>query len=221
MEDGQPARTPFDVQEYTRRSREGPCFVCALLAGHPGYPHHDVYEDDDTIAFLARPATLLGYCLVAPRRHIESWVHDLDEPEFLRLQAVAHRVARAIAATVPTERMYALSLGSQQGNAHLHWHLARCRQEFLMSSSSSTRSGPRTGCSIWMTPRRQRSPRPSEATWQTATAASPPSSPAPRIARSPLSAGRGSVESSQRVGERLQDVGGVRRGGLGGGQAGA
>ena len=124
MEEGQPARTPFDVQEYTRRSREGPCFVCALLAGHPGYPHHDVYEDDDTIAFLARPATLLGYCLVAPKRHVESWVHDLDEPEFLRLQAVAHRVARAIAATVPTERMYALSLGSQQGNAHLHWHLA-------------------------------------------------------------------------------------------------
>jgi len=28
-----------------------------------------------------------------------------------------------VAATVPTERMYSLSLGSQQGNAHLHWHL--------------------------------------------------------------------------------------------------
>ena len=25
---------------------------------------------------------------------------------------------------VPTERMYSLSLGSQQGNAHLHWHVA-------------------------------------------------------------------------------------------------
>ena len=29
-----------------------------------------------------------------------------------------------MAATVPTERMYSLSLGSQQGNAHVHWHLA-------------------------------------------------------------------------------------------------
>jgi diadenosine tetraphosphate (Ap4A) HIT family hydrolase len=124
MEARLPARTPFDVAAYARRSREGPCFVCALLAGHPGYPHHSVYEDDDTIAFLARPATLLGYCLVAPRRHIESWVHDLDEPAFLRLQGVVHRVATAIAATVPAERMYALSLGSQQGNAHLHWHIA-------------------------------------------------------------------------------------------------
>ncbi len=35
-----------------------------------------------------------------------------------------HRVARAVAATVPTERMYSLSLGSQQGNSHLHWHVA-------------------------------------------------------------------------------------------------
>ncbi len=33
-------------------------------------------------------------------------------------------VGLAVAATVPTERMYSLSLGSQQGNAHLHWHVA-------------------------------------------------------------------------------------------------
>jgi ATP adenylyltransferase len=25
---------------------------------------------------------------------------------------------------VPTERLYVLSLGSKQGNAHVHWHLA-------------------------------------------------------------------------------------------------
>jgi hypothetical protein len=29
-----------------------------------------------------------------------------------------------VAAAVPTERMYLLSLDSQQGNAHLHWHIA-------------------------------------------------------------------------------------------------
>ncbi len=81
----------------------------------------------DTVAFLSRYSrysTLLGYCLVAPKRHIESWVHDMGEAEFLALQRVVHRVARAVAATVPTERMYSLSLGSQQGNAHLHWHIA-------------------------------------------------------------------------------------------------
>jgi diadenosine tetraphosphate (Ap4A) HIT family hydrolase len=117
-------KVPFDVAAYERRSREGPCFVCAIVAGHPDYLHHEVYEDAAIIAFLARYPTLLGHCLVAPKRHVEHWVTDLGEPQFLDLQQIVHRVARAVAASVPTERMYSLSLGSQQGNAHLHWHIA-------------------------------------------------------------------------------------------------
>jgi diadenosine tetraphosphate (Ap4A) HIT family hydrolase len=117
-------RSPFDMAAYVRRVREGPCFVCALVAGDPEYRHHVLYEDDSTIAFLSRYPTLLGYTLVSPKAHLESWLDDLDEQEFLRFQAVTRRVARAIAASVPTERMYSMSLGSQQGNAHLHWHLA-------------------------------------------------------------------------------------------------
>jgi diadenosine tetraphosphate (Ap4A) HIT family hydrolase len=124
MDSQQPHRVPFDIARYVRRSHAGPCFVCAILAGHPDYQHHDVYEDEDVIAFLARYPTMLGYCLVAPKRHVESWVHDLDEAQYLALQHVVHRVARAVAAVVPAERMYSLSLGSQQGNAHLHWHIA-------------------------------------------------------------------------------------------------
>jgi diadenosine tetraphosphate (Ap4A) HIT family hydrolase len=109
---------------YVRRSREGPCFVCAILAGHPGYPHHDVYEDTATIAFLTRYPTLLGYCIVAPKRHVEDWVGEMGEEEYVAVQRVVHKVAAAVAAVVPVERMYCLSLGSQQGNAHLHWHVA-------------------------------------------------------------------------------------------------
>lgn len=119
-----PRRVPFDAVRYVQRSREGPCFVCAILAGHPDYPHHDVYEDAGTIAFLARQPTLLGYCIVAPKRHVEDWVSGLGEEEYLALQRVVHRVAGAVAQVVPVERMYCLSLGSQQGNAHLHWHVA-------------------------------------------------------------------------------------------------
>ena len=124
MDDGEPARVDFDFDEYGRRVREGPCFVCAYLAGDPDYRHHALYEDDDTIAFLTRHPVQRGYCLVAPKRHVESWIDDMEESEFLRFQGVVRRVARAVAATVPTERMYSLSLGSRQGNAHVHWHLA-------------------------------------------------------------------------------------------------
>lgn len=30
----------------------------------------------------------------------------------------------AVARSVPTERLYCLSLGSNQGNSHVHWHVA-------------------------------------------------------------------------------------------------
>jgi histidine triad (HIT) family protein/ATP adenylyltransferase len=98
--------------------------VCAIVAGEPGYEHHMVYEDDDIIAFLNRYPTLPGYTLVAPKRHVENWIDGLTETEFVAFQLVVRRVARAVASTVPTERVYSLSLGSQQGNAHLHWHIA-------------------------------------------------------------------------------------------------
>jgi len=117
-------KIPFDVDAYVARTRSGPCFVCALVAGEPGAEHHLVYDDDEFVGFLARYPTLLGYCVVAPKRHVEDWVDGLDPDEFLRLQTVIRQVAAALKATVPVERVYSLSLGSRQGNAHLHWHVA-------------------------------------------------------------------------------------------------
>jgi histidine triad (HIT) family protein/ATP adenylyltransferase len=99
------ARTRFDLETYVERVRSGPCFVCALVEGKPGYSHHVVHEDDEVIAFLARYPTLMGQCLVAPKRHVESLVDDLDEAAYLRLQRVVHRVSRAVVASVPTERV--------------------------------------------------------------------------------------------------------------------
>jgi hypothetical protein len=69
-------------------------------------------QAEASYARLNRYPTLRGYCLVAPKRRIDSWVHDLSEADFIGLQRVVHRVAKAIAATVPTERLYSLSLGT-------------------------------------------------------------------------------------------------------------
>lgn len=102
----------------------GRCFICELLAGNPEYAHHVVYEDEQVIAFLQRFQTLYGYLLVAPREHREHVVDDFSEDEYLALQRVILRVGRALCRAVPTERLYVLSLGSQAGNRHVHWHLA-------------------------------------------------------------------------------------------------
>lgn len=53
-------RWPMDLAAYVERTRSGPCFVCAFLAGNPGYSHETVFEDADHLAFLARWPTVPG-----------------------------------------------------------------------------------------------------------------------------------------------------------------
>jgi diadenosine tetraphosphate (Ap4A) HIT family hydrolase len=117
-------RQQVDVEAYVRRSRQGPCFICELVAGNPEYRHHVVYQDDTAIAFLNKYPTLLGYTLVAPTEHREQVTGDFTLQEYLGLQRVVYRVAEALRRVVPSERVYILSLGSQQGNRHVHWHIA-------------------------------------------------------------------------------------------------
>ncbi|MEV6816748.1 HIT family protein [Micromonospora sp. NPDC051296] len=118
------ARVPMDLAAYERRARSQRCFVCAFLAGEPGFEHEVLHDDGAHVAFLSRYPTMRGYTLVVPRRHVEDVVRDLTPEEYLSLQAVVHRVARAVGEVIAPERTYLLSLGSMQGNAHVHWHVA-------------------------------------------------------------------------------------------------
>jgi diadenosine tetraphosphate (Ap4A) HIT family hydrolase len=130
-------RRPIDAAAYDRRSREGPCFVCETLAGNPDYPGHVVWADDHSVALLARYNTLLGHTLVAPRAHREQVTVDFTLREYLNLQRLVYQVGEALRRELPTERLYIMSLGSQSGNRHVHWHVAPCRPGFPTSSSSS------------------------------------------------------------------------------------
>ena len=67
---------------------------------------------------------LRGYTLVAPKEHREAVTGDFSEDEYAALQRVVWRVGEAVRRAVSAERLYLLSLGSKQGNAHVHWHVA-------------------------------------------------------------------------------------------------
>ena len=112
----------YDLSAHVERSRTGPCFVCAYLGGHPDYVHEPVYSDDEVVAFLSRYPTLLGYTIVAPRAHVVDVTGDYQL--FRRVTDVMYDIAEALKKTLPTERVYLMSLGSHQGNAHVHWHVA-------------------------------------------------------------------------------------------------
>ena len=118
-------RIPIDLAAYQQRIRTGGCFICGIVEGHPTDDYEQVvFEDEAHIAFLDRYPTLHGKVLVAPKTHIEHVVRDQTRGAFLELLAVVHRVALAVEQVVAPERTYLASMGSQQGNAHVHWHIA-------------------------------------------------------------------------------------------------
>lgn len=113
-----------DLDAYHERARNGPCFVCGIVNGDPDFAgHHLVHEDGRAIAFFSKWPTQRGYTLVAPKEHREQATADFPVGEYLDLHRVVHRVAEAVREEVGAERMYILSLGSNEGNAHVHWHV--------------------------------------------------------------------------------------------------
>lgn len=116
-------RVAFDVEAYVRRARSGHCFVCAMQRGDAGYEHEVIATDEAHIAFLSKYPTLVGYALVSPKAHLEQVVGDFDDAAFLAMMAFVRRVAQGVEAVLRPERTYLLSLGSQQGNSHVHWHI--------------------------------------------------------------------------------------------------
>ena len=83
-----------------------------------------IYQNEEFIAFLNKYPSLYGYARIAPIQHKEQVTGDFTMEGYLSLQRAVYRVAEAVRRTVETERIYILSLGSQQGNRHIHWHIA-------------------------------------------------------------------------------------------------
>jgi diadenosine tetraphosphate (Ap4A) HIT family hydrolase len=102
----------------------GRCFICEIVAGNPDFAHHVFYEDEHAVAFLNAYPTLYAQSIVAPREHREQVTGDFALNQYLELQTVVHGVGEALRRVVPTERLYVASLGSQQANRHVHWHVA-------------------------------------------------------------------------------------------------
>lgn len=112
-----------DWEAYHQRAQTGPCFICRIIARDPDFPADIIYEDDISIVFLDKYPRVVGYTLVAPRRHREQVTGDFTLAEYLDLQRMVYRVTEAVRQETGAERVYLLSLGSNQGNAHVHWHI--------------------------------------------------------------------------------------------------
>jgi len=113
-----------DIKALHSGFQTSPCFVCEIVKGVPVAAAHIVYEDHTYIAFLDGYPRQYGYTLVCPKRHLEQVSADFDLAEYLSLQELVYHVSEAVREEVDAERMYIFTLGSNQGNAHVHWHVA-------------------------------------------------------------------------------------------------
>lgn len=116
----------MNEKEYDQLARSE-CFMCRILEGDPMIPNPEiVYEDERVFVMLNQLPTQEGYCLVCPKKHAERFETDLTTEEWIHLQTIVQKTAKAIRETTEAIRVYTASLGSPERNSHIHIHVCPC-----------------------------------------------------------------------------------------------
>lgn len=82
-------------------------------------PAHKVAETEDFLAFLDINPLAEGHTLAIPKEEID-YIFDIEDDQLAALMAFAKRVARAIEAVVPCERIGVSVIGLEVPHAHVH-----------------------------------------------------------------------------------------------------
>jgi len=82
-------------------------------------PAYIVAEDDNHLAFLDISPMVEGHTLVIPKQEVD-YIFDLDDHVFTSLHLFAKRVAMAIKAAIPCERVGMTVIGLEVPHAHIH-----------------------------------------------------------------------------------------------------
>ena len=83
-------------------------------------PSFKVAEDKDFYAFLDINPMTKGHTLVIPRNVEADYIFDLDPETYAGLCAFARKVAKAIKAAIPCERVGVAVLGMEVPHTHIH-----------------------------------------------------------------------------------------------------
>lgn len=82
-------------------------------------PCYKVAEDDHFIAFLDISPVAKGHTLVVPKVEVD-YLFDLDDETLSKLWLFAKKVALALQAVVPCERIGTSVIGLEVPHAHVH-----------------------------------------------------------------------------------------------------
>ena len=82
-------------------------------------PGYIVAEDEQHLAFLDINPLNEGHTLVVPKQEVDK-LFDLDEDNYMKLQAFARKVAKAIETAIPCLRVGVAVIGLEVPHAHIH-----------------------------------------------------------------------------------------------------
>ena len=87
---------------------------------HGEIPSYKVAESEDFYAFLDIAPMAKGHTLVIPKNVEDDYIFNLDEKTYLGLCAFAKKVAEAIKASLPCQRVGVAVLGMEVPHTHIH-----------------------------------------------------------------------------------------------------
>ena len=83
-------------------------------------PSYKVAESDEFYAFLDIAPMAKGHTLVIPKNVEDDYIFNLDENTYMGLCAFARKVAQAIKAAIPCQRVGVAVLGMEVPHTHIH-----------------------------------------------------------------------------------------------------
>ena len=83
-------------------------------------PSYKVAESDEFYAFLDIAPMAKGHTLVIPKNVEDDYIFNLDNETYMGLCAFAKKVAQALKAAVPCQRVGVAVLGMEVPHTHIH-----------------------------------------------------------------------------------------------------
>lgn len=82
-------------------------------------PCHKIAETDKYFAFLDISPLAMGHVLVVPKQEVD-YIFDLDSKTLAGLMTFSKKIAKAIRAAIPCQRVGVAVIGLEVPHAHIH-----------------------------------------------------------------------------------------------------
>ena len=102
-----------------------------IVAGE--IPCYKVAEDENYFAFLDINPMVKGHTLVIPKREVD-YIFDLEDTELAGLHLFAKKVAKALKAAFPCQRIGMAVLGMEVPHTHIHLIPLQRESDMLFSN---------------------------------------------------------------------------------------